>query len=319
MARGSKRRLWPAFVWGDGYQVGTLETTAVVENFSDGATTIARWGSDWSSFSADPGLVALGGATPVGHLYIGSFGSGAGPSDSHTWVVTGLNPAKTYHVRTLRQRGGFGGATTTFTLTVAGGSGGGTLDLDGPTSAPWEQSASLAVVPTVDGEITITAAATWDSGSGWRDYLLDNIQVYETAAIFPGALRFALDAASAWTRPRAGFVGVGNAGGSAYSTWHRGDDYLLSGVARQIPAVGGRTFNPDVDATGWDDVDGWQAFLAYARDRRPFTFLPDGDDAGTSYPVELVEPMLGPPEPDGNRFRQLRFTLRSLDGPFLGY
>jgi hypothetical protein len=93
--------------------------------------------------------------------------------------------------------------------------------------------------------------------------------------------------------------------------WIINTEYYLQGDVRFIP------IEDTTDQTGWDDTDGWNDFLLWARKKNVFRFYPD-KDSNTYIESYLVQPMDGAPtlEPDGTRTIQLyiRNATTSYDG-----
>lgn len=96
--------------------------------------------------------------------------------------------------------------------------------------------------------------------------------------------------------------------------WIIGNDYILEGTIRWIPAA--NKTNPV--QTGWDGSTGVRAFLEWARQMNEIRFYPD-KDSGTYITSYLMEPLDGKAtvEPDGTR--QFRLIITNVTTPYDGY
>lgn len=118
---------------------------------------------------------------------------------------------------------------------------------------------------------------------------------------------YPLDAAVAWREPVEGSQFAAAPSG-ARDAWIVREEPRLAGSVRWIPT----TVIASPPFTGWDDVDGWNDFLTFARAMNSFDFFPDRT-LGTKITSHLVAPLSGeiPLEPDGTR--NMRLIIASAD------
>lgn len=342
MARGVMREKLPAIGWAA--QAATLVANEYFENYGNVTTEPDWWGNEWSQMTeGDPGNFATftiggGGACSAFapfcnyggswamNILLGGPATGSGVTDWSGFVrhtYTGL-PASTACVVSAYSGFGFGtggvGHQAPLGIRCNG------IEATHAVQGSWVKT-TISTTTSAGGDLTIDAgffhvvAAT--SGIGiQRLAAVDNIEV--NLASIPAAsdelLLFSrpFDNANTWVIPRRG------------SQWDRtsdglysalvGKDYLLGGLARWIPRTAGVGMYSAY--TPWDGDPGtncWSQFIAHARDKHIFTYYPDQTNLATSYQCQLVEPMSGPPEPEGNTHWRQPLTLRSLSGPFVDY
>lgn len=128
---------------------------------------------------------------------------------------------------------------------------------------------------------------------------------------------YPLDEAVSYGLPREGSEQVQGSSG-VEDGWDEGTDYYLAGSARHIPREGANT--PEgVFATGWEDADGWDAFLAWARTGKEFRWIFDRNTLGTYQLSYLVEPRSGPPDLEQSFLRRLPLIIRNASAAYTGY
>lgn len=127
---------------------------------------------------------------------------------------------------------------------------------------------------------------------------------------------FPLDNPTCYSEPRDGSE-TGQSTAGYEDAWTTGTDQYLEGDIRWIPKSD--TTTPAV-ATGWDGTTGFNAFLAWMRDKNQARFFPD-NTSGTYQPVYLVEPLKGKPVTEmADGTRKISIKLRTADqSPFTGY
>lgn len=126
---------------------------------------------------------------------------------------------------------------------------------------------------------------------------------------------YPLDRVRAYPLPREGSEWAMSPAG-VEDAWIVGTDYFLEGDYRWIPREA--TTNPV--ATGWNDVDGVEAWLTYMREKNTCRFIPDWQNVAVYKTVYLHEPISGPPDQESNLLRRIPLVLRAADGlPFDGY
>lgn len=168
-----------------------------------------------------------------------------------------------------------------------------------------------------DGDVTIAFGEwNWNLINGSIEIFSIEFQPIESTST-PKLLRFRLDGSLAWHAPKEGSRNRRSEYGLGALYELPGVDYFLRGTARRIPQVGGLMDDGET-ITGWDEDGGWQDFLVAGRDKQLVTFYPDVSDLETSVACYLVEPMQGPPDPDGPGYYQLPIKLVS-SSPFDGY
>jgi len=123
-------------------------------------------------------------------------------------------------------------------------------------------------------------------------------------------INYPVDNWSSYSQPREGSEWVYTLGGIEDS-WVIDHDYYLECDVRWIPTSGS-------DPTGWDGTDGWDEFLQSAREKNPFRWYPNKDEASyvESY---LFAPLTGGPsiEPDGTK--TIRLVMRNSGSAYTGY
>lgn len=123
---------------------------------------------------------------------------------------------------------------------------------------------------------------------------------------------YPLDNAIAYSKNREGTEYVQSPSG-VEDAWVVGTDFMLTGDIRWIPTSA--SISPS--QSGWDDVQGWRAFLEDARAKNEFRWYPDRSLAPyhTCYLVNTdTTPTL---EPDGTR--ALHIEMRQSSSSFVGY
>lgn len=129
---------------------------------------------------------------------------------------------------------------------------------------------------------------------------------------------YPLDSALSYADPRPEQE-VSRVASGTEDAWVIGDDYILEGDARWIPAANGTTPAGDT-ITGWDGSTGWRAFLAWARQANQFRFIPSKAVPGTYILSSLVEPMMGPPTlEDADLTKRMRLKIRNVSSEYAGY
>lgn len=128
---------------------------------------------------------------------------------------------------------------------------------------------------------------------------------------------YPLDESMSYGLPREGSEQVQGSSG-VEDGWDEGTDFYLDGVARYIPRETGNT--PEgFSATGWEDANGWDAFLNWARTGKAFRWCFDRGDLGTYVASYLVAPRDGPPELEENFTRRVVLRIRNAAGAYTGY
>lgn len=134
--------------------------------------------------------------------------------------------------------------------------------------------------------------------------------------------KYPLEDVRSWRQPRVGSQMLTLPSGEA-DAWLRGHDGHLRGEARWIDTVS-ELVPPEND--GWEDADdagtpryGWARFVRHLRRGGEFTFFPDEDDAGVSYPCVWVGEVPAPSH-EADFERLLPFSIRTTDGSLIeGY
>lgn len=95
-----------------------------------------------------------------------------------------------------------------------------------------------------------------------------------------------------------------------------GTDFHLRFEARWIPVTSGSTPAGN-SISGWDEADGVDAFLQWARQTNQFRFIPDKDDAGTFILSTLVNASVD--KDDAQGLHVVSMEIRNPNSAYLGY
>lgn len=114
---------------------------------------------------------------------------------------------------------------------------------------------------------------------------------------------YPVDNLSVFSQPRNGSEFVQTMGG-VEDAWITGVDYYLDATIRWIPNQG------TASATGWQGSQGWDAFLRWARDKRPFIWVMDVE-TGLGIESTLVEPLSGGPGVEMDGTKSIRILIRN--------
>lgn len=121
----------------------------------------------------------------------------------------------------------------------------------------------------------------------------------------------------AWPEPHAA-AHVVDAADYGADGWDEPADELVTLTFRGIPSTA-ELGSYGIVRAGWDDVDGWDAWLRWARSGYDFQVILDRDAPAIVHRAYLVEPDRGGPTATPQLRRDLTVTLRDGDGvPWAG-
>jgi hypothetical protein len=322
ITRGAMRPKRPKIVWGRGAIAGA---PAVTSGVGDG------WWHDPTQWLPTDAVATS--RTYLGTDYLGLraaafslFGLGAGDYVYTGPVIDGLAPNTVVTIELVAQwytTTDTGPADTSPYIQVSGGTPN-TLAGLSYTNGTYGPLAPYTVTGLTNSAGQFVLSFGWTFGGGSINGGLGFNLISLTTYGYDGgpALYFAenLDRAVAFAKRAPGSMQAKGADALSLALWHLGTDDVLTGLARWIPLDTG-TDRYGTTSTGWhgtDGTDGWRSFLEHARERKPFTFYPDRDNAAVSYTC-VWEGEVARPDPEGNRHYQQPFAIRSLSGAFEGY